>query len=251
MSPMRTVLPCCSTGGLASIRFTRSWALRPDRLQPQSPARTRARTSTRPAEPCGPPIDPEPDMISMSACCPTVSVLSKEPSTRCASTVQAVIDTAATSIAAPCPPARRSPKAEGGLKELKVMHVLPKPLITPHSRVTTLGRKSSCDRSLGSTALVLRRRRFSTLRAALVPKACPRPRALSADDLDDDFALARAGVELQQHDLLPGAELECAVGEGHGDRRTEERRAHVARTVVVAPAQMVLIVRAARRQGIE
>ena len=71
------------------------------------------------------------------------------------------------------------------------------------------------------------------------------------NNLDDDFALTRASVELQQHDLLPGAEPRCATGERYRHGWTEERRAHVARAVVVAPAEVVLIAGAARRQAIE
>src|SRR5207248_9769731 len=76
-------------------------------------------------------------------------------------------------------------------------------------------------------------------------------RRLFADDLDHDLARARPRVELEEHDLLPRAGDEGAVDERHGERRPEHRGAHVARSVVVAPAEVMAIVAVAGREHLE
>ena len=68
------------------------------------------------------------------------------------------------------------------------------------------------------------------------------PRWLFADDLNHDLTLPRPGIELDQHDLLPGPEQQHASGKRHGQRRPQQRGADVARSVVVAPAQVMAAV---------
>jgi len=45
--------------------------------------------------------------------------------------------------------------------------------------------------------------------------------ALFADDLDNDLTAARAHVEIDDDDLLPGAQFELAVRERYGQRRSK------------------------------
>ncbi len=56
------------------------------------------------------------------------------------------------------------------------------------------------------------------------PRQChslPTPLSLAAD-LHDDPAVARAGVEVDQDDLLPGSEGEVAVDQGDGQAGADE-----------------------------
>lgn len=76
-------------------------------------------------------------------------------------------------------------------------------------------------------------------------------RRLLAHDLQDHAALPRPVVEVHVDDLLPGAERQLAVDEGHGERRPQQRGAHVAVTVAVAPARIVGIVAIGVRDLIE
>src|SRR5688500_2698943 len=78
-----------------------------------------------------------------------------------------------------------------------------------------------------------------------------RSRSSLADDLNDDFALARTGVELQQHDLLPRAEVQLPLRERDRDRWSQQRGADVARAVVVPPPEMMPIRGATRRKRLE
>src|SRR4029453_12304807 len=66
-------------------------------------------------------------------------------------------------------------------------------------------------------------------------------RSLFADDLNHDFTAPRSRVELQHGNLLPLTEQQLTVTERNRYGGTEQRRADVAGTVVVAPAQMMLI----------
>src|SRR5689334_21697189 len=72
-------------------------------------------------------------------------------------------------------------------------------------------------------------------------KTRPWSSGLLADELNDNLPLTRPRVELQQHDLLPRPQHQSLRGEWNRDRRTNQRLAHVARAVVVVPAQMVPI----------
>src|SRR5688500_17182922 len=72
-----------------------------------------------------------------------------------------------------------------------------------------------------------------------------------ADDLNNDLALAWTRVELHQHDLLPCAKMQLPLRERDGNRRPQQRRADVARAVVVAPPEMMPIRAASRRQRLE
>ena len=51
--------------------------------------------------------------------------------------------------------------------------------------------------------------------------------SLLSQQLHDDFTLARAVVEINQHDLLPGAEQQSAILERHRQRATLQSGAHV------------------------
>jgi hypothetical protein len=71
------------------------------------------------------------------------------------------------------------------------------------------------------------------------------------DQLHDDLAHPGPRVELDQRDLLPRAEGQRAVDERDRQRRSDEGGAHVARSVVVAPALVVAVLVAARREALE
>ena len=60
-------------------------------------------------------------------------------------------------------------------------------------------------------------------------------------ELDDDLAGARAIVEVHQDHLLPGAETRRAVNNRDCQRRPEQCGAQMGKTVVVAPAVVVVI----------
>ena len=66
------------------------------------------------------------------------------------------------------------------------------------------------------------------------------------DQLNDHLSVARPRVELDEHDLLPRAETKPASIEGDRKRRTEHRRPDVARAVVVAPSEVMLVLAVAR-----
>ena len=74
---------------------------------------------------------------------------------------------------------------------------------------------------------------------------------LFADELNDDLSSARLRIELQEHNLLPGAEHETPVDEWNGDGRTDHRRTDVARSVVVPPPQVMFVGTVARGQLLE
>src|SRR5690242_8318262 len=59
-------------------------------------------------------------------------------------------------------------------------------------------------------------------------------------ELDDDPPGAGPVVEVDEHDLLPGAEQQLAAGEGNRDRRPDEGGPHVAVPVGVGVALVVL-----------
>jgi len=69
--------------------------------------------------------------------------------------------------------------------------------------------------------------------------------------LDHNLATPRAGVELDDQNLLPRAEGQRAIHERDRQRRPQQRRAHVARPVVVAPAQVMAVFAAPRRELFE
>ncbi len=62
-----------------------------------------------------------------------------------------------------------------------------------------------------------------------------------SEDLHHDLPLPWAGIEFEEHDLLPGPEEQIAGLERHRQRGSHEGRAHVARPVVVAPAEVMAI----------
>ena len=71
------------------------------------------------------------------------------------------------------------------------------------------------------------------------------------DDLHDDLTLPCLRVELEQHDLLPSTERQDAAGKRDRQRGTQQRGAHMAGPVVVAPPQVVAILPTTRRQPFE
>ena len=72
-----------------------------------------------------------------------------------------------------------------------------------------------------------------------------------SDHLHDNLAAPGAGVELDEHDLLPRAEGQRGADERDRQRRAEQRRPHVTRAVVVAPAQVMPVVAASGSQLFE
>src|SRR5262245_62378802 len=50
------------------------------------------------------------------------------------------------------------------------------------------------------------------------------------------LSLARPVIQIDHHDLLPGAERQLAVNDRNTDARLEQRRAYVRETVAIAPA---------------
>ena len=64
-------------------------------------------------------------------------------------------------------------------------------------------------------------------------------------------ALARARVEVAEHDVLVAAEREPAVDEGDGQRRPHEAGAHVRVAVAVAEVDVVLVEAVGRRHDVE
>src|SRR5688500_5691961 len=85
-------------------------------------------------------------------------------------------------------------------------------------------------------------------KAAIVAPLAGRRGGSRSDDLNHQFPPAGPGVALYQHDLLPGAELQVAVGEGDRQGGAEQGGPYVTRPVVVAPAQMVPVIGPTRRE---
>src|SRR5919109_1291459 len=73
--------------------------------------------------------------------------------------------------------------------------------------------------------------RFGRVRRPARPATPPRARLTPinplADDLNDDGPLARAVVEVDQHELLPGAERQAAAGDRDLLRGADQRGALV------------------------
>ena len=72
----------------------------------------------------------------------------------------------------------------------------------------------------------------------------------SAEDLDDDGPLARAIVEVDQDQLLPGAEGEAAIEDRDRLRGTDPRRQLVGVGVGVVVEPVVLVIREVDHVGI-
>jgi len=72
--------------------------------------------------------------------------------------------------------------------------------------------------------------------------------ARSSNQLNDHLTVPPARVELDQDDLLPRPDTRATALEWNRNRRAEHRGAHVARSVVITPLQMVLIVAVSRRE---
>src|SRR6185436_1091560 len=73
----------------------------------------------------------------------------------------------------------------------------------------------------------------------------------SADDLDDNRALARTVVEIEQHNLLPGPELEPSPRNRDRLRWTDDRGPLVRVRVGVVVEPIVLVVPLRRNQAIK
>src|SRR5262245_35217117 len=68
------------------------------------------------------------------------------------------------------------------------------------------------------------------------------------NQLNDDFASTGTGIEFDENDLLPRADTQVSTLERDRDRWAEHGRTHVARPVVVAPSEMMLVLTSARRE---
>src|SRR4026207_1155762 len=73
-------------------------------------------------------------------------------------------------------------------------------------------------------------------------------RLFSANKLNAALARARSRVELDQHDLLPRPDQQTASFERDREGRSEHRRTDMARSVVTAPPQVMLVLAILRRE---
>ena len=83
------------------------------------------------------------------------------------------------------------------------------------------------------------------------PAGEPRITPESADYLNHHRALPRAVVEVDEHELLPGAEREAAVAHRDGLRRAHDRRPDVGVRVGVVVQAVVLVVALRGDQSLE
>src|SRR5918992_3306389 len=83
------------------------------------------------------------------------------------------------------------------------------------------------------------------------PAGEPRITPDSADYLNHHRSLPRTVVEVDQHELLPGAERETAVAHRDGLRGTYDRRSDVGVGVGVVVQAVVLVVALRRDQALE
>src|SRR5690349_16312981 len=67
----------------------------------------------------------------------------------------------------------------------------------------------------------------------------PISKRLVADNGHSDFALASALVEIAEHDLLPGADIQLTRGKRKALYRSHERATQVRVAVVIAPARVM------------
>ena len=72
-----------------------------------------------------------------------------------------------------------------------------------------------------------------------------------AEDRDHHGSLPRADVALQVKNLLPGAQHQLAVGDGHAERGAQQRGLQVAMAVAVVPGLLVAVLAAGRDQAVE
>ena len=80
---------------------------------------------------------------------------------------------------------------------------------------------------------------------------CPPDENSLPYDGHGDAPLAGANVALQQEDLLPRAEHEPALFDGHGQARAEQGGLEVGMAVAVVPGPFVAILPAGRDQTVE
>ncbi len=71
------------------------------------------------------------------------------------------------------------------------------------------------------------------------------------DHRDYDGSLAPAHVAFQVDDLLPGAQYQLAVGDGHGQRWPEQRRLQMRVAVAIMPGLFVAVVAAGRDELVQ
>ena len=83
------------------------------------------------------------------------------------------------------------------------------------------------------------------------PAGGPPDENLLPYDGHGDAPLAGANVALQQEDLLPRAEHEPALFDGHGQARAEQGGLEVGMAVAVVPGPFVAILPAGRDQTVE
>ena len=69
----------------------------------------------------------------------------------------------------------------------------------------------------------------------------PDMKRLLSQDLNDEVTCAGACVEIDQHDLLPGAQQQRAVGEGDGNRRALELASQMTMAVVFTRIFLVVL----------
>ena len=74
---------------------------------------------------------------------------------------------------------------------------------------------------------------------------------LLANELKNDRALTRPGIEIDQNYLLPGSGHQLAVSKRNSQGRLQQRRAKMTGAVVVAPSCMMEIIALLGNQSLE
>src|SRR5262245_22769354 len=83
------------------------------------------------------------------------------------------------------------------------------------------------------------------------PSSHPPSGICRAHELDDEIALAWPIVEVDENNLLPGAEKQLAVRERNHERRSEQRSTAVRMSVAVMPGVLVMVPRVPGRDALE
>jgi len=112
------------------------------------------------------------------------------------------------------------------------------------SRATVTGESSaSCGTETNSTAAGLEPPATWTMVLKLIPSF--------TNHGDDNSALASTNVAFQVENLLPGAQDELTVADGHSQRWPEQGRLQVGVPVTVMPGLLVPVVTAGRDELVE